>query len=162
MDTAWRIEQLAHCFAKPVLISLIILGFAFHWHLGLAVLALACFGGLLFWKRHAYAHWGEGWCRSGTRWGPPGWSSDGGPGRNGNGCGGGGNGGRRYRGRSGNRAFDEYREETLRRLEEEQKEFEGFLERLRIAKDKAEFDAFLAERRRAAPGGSPPEAPPQI
>ena len=48
---------------------------------------------------------------------------------------------------SGNRAFDEYRAETLRRLEEEQKEFGAFLDRLRFAKDKAEFDQFMAERR---------------
>ena len=48
---------------------------------------------------------------------------------------------------SGNHAFDEYRAETLRRLEEEQNEFSGFLERLRFAKDKAEFDQFMAERR---------------
>ncbi|HYM74329.1 MAG TPA: DUF2852 domain-containing protein [Stellaceae bacterium] len=49
---------------------------------------------------------------------------------------------------SGNRAFDEYREETLRRLEDEQREFLSFLDRLRHAKDKAEFDQFMAERRR--------------
>jgi hypothetical protein len=48
---------------------------------------------------------------------------------------------------SGNRAFDEYRTETLRRLEEEQREFKEFLQRLRQAKDKAEFDMFMAERR---------------
>jgi hypothetical protein len=48
---------------------------------------------------------------------------------------------------SGNRAFDEYRAETLRRLEEEQREFKEFLDRLRHAKDKAEFDEFMAERR---------------
>lgn len=48
---------------------------------------------------------------------------------------------------SGNRAFDEYRMETLRRLEEEQKEFKDFLERLRQAKDKEEFDAFMAQHR---------------
>jgi hypothetical protein len=36
---------------------------------------------------------------------------------------------------SGNRAFDEYRQETLRRLEEEQREFQEFLVRLRMAKD---------------------------
>ena len=48
---------------------------------------------------------------------------------------------------SGNRAFDEYREETLRRLEDEQREFVEFLDRLRHAKDKAEFDQFMAERR---------------
>ncbi len=48
---------------------------------------------------------------------------------------------------SGNLAFDEYREETLKRLEQEQQEFTGFLERLRGAKDKSEFDQFLADRR---------------
>lgn len=47
---------------------------------------------------------------------------------------------------SGNTAFDSYREETLRRLEEEQDEFEGFLDRLRQAKDKQEFDQFMKER----------------
>src|ERR671935_1703725 len=34
---------------------------------------------------------------------------------------------------SGNRAFDEYRAETLQRLEEEQREFKDFLTRLRHA-----------------------------
>ena len=53
---------------------------------------------------------------------------------------------------SGNRAFDEYRAETLRRLEEEQKEFQDFLGRLRMAKDKAEFDQFMQNR------GDKPEA----
>ena len=57
---------------------------------------------------------------------------------------------------SGNRAFDEYRAETLQRLEEEQREFREFLERLRLAKDKAEFDQFMAERRtRTAPSSQP-------
>ena len=56
---------------------------------------------------------------------------------------------------SGNRAFDEYRTDTLRRLEEEQREFREFLERLRLAKDKTEFDQFMAERRnRQAPDAS--------
>ena len=54
-------------------------------------------------------------------------------------------------GSTGNRAFDDYREETLRRLEEEATEFQSFLQRLRHAKDKAEFDQFMAERRGAAP-----------
>ena len=48
---------------------------------------------------------------------------------------------------SGNRAFDEYRTETLRRLEEEERQFKEFLDRLRHAKDKAEFDQFMAEMR---------------
>ena len=56
---------------------------------------------------------------------------------------------------SGNRAFDEYRTETLRRLEEEQREFKAFLDRLRHAKDKAEFDEFMAERRDRPQGPAP-------
>src|SRR6201987_6357561 len=60
---------------------------------------------------------------------------------------------------SGNRAFDEYRMETLRRLEGEQPEVKDFLTRLRHAKDKEEFDAFMApHRNRPAPG--PSEEPP--
>ena len=51
---------------------------------------------------------------------------------------------------TGNRAFDDYREETLRRLEEEANEFQSYLQRLRHAKDKAEFDQFMAERARGA------------
>ena len=54
---------------------------------------------------------------------------------------------------SGNRAFDEYRTETLRRLEEEQTEFRDFLDRLRHAKDKEEFDQFMAQQR---PRPTPP------
>ena len=49
---------------------------------------------------------------------------------------------------SGNRAFDEYRAETLKRLENEQREFKDFLARLRFARDRTEFDQFIAERRR--------------
>lgn len=47
---------------------------------------------------------------------------------------------------TGNAAFDEYREETLRRLESEADEFQAFLKRLRAARDKAEFDEFMTER----------------
>ena len=47
---------------------------------------------------------------------------------------------------SGNTAFDAYKADTLRRLEEEQDNFQSFLKRLRDAKDKIEFDQFMAER----------------
>ncbi len=59
---------------------------------------------------------------------------------------------------SGNRAFDEYREDMMRRLEDEQKEFRDFLERLRHAKDKQEFDQFMDDRksRRDEPPASGP------
>ena len=48
---------------------------------------------------------------------------------------------------TGNRAFDEYREQTLRRLEDEAGEFQAFLDKLRMARDKSEFEQFMAERR---------------
>ena len=57
---------------------------------------------------------------------------------------------------SGNRAFDEYRSETLKRLEDEQSEFFSFLERLRKAKDQAEFDQFMADRNKPQSPPSPP------
>ena len=60
---------------------------------------------------------------------------------------------------SGNHAFDEYREETLKRLEAEQKEFNDYLERLRMAKDKAEFEQFMNERRKGSTGPAAPTGP---
>jgi hypothetical protein len=66
--------------------------------------------------------------------------------------GGKGNGRTRMRGfrSSGNSAFDAYKADTLRRLQEEQDAFEAFLKRLREAKDKAEFDQFMEDRARNA------------
>ena len=52
--------------------------------------------------------------------------------------------------RTGNSAFDAYKADTLERLEREQRDFEAFLERLREAKDKAEFDQFMDERAHTA------------
>ena len=74
----------------------------------------------------------------------------------------------RFRGRgdwfgpvqSGNNAFDDYRSETLKRLEDEEREFKDFLGRLRFAKDRAEFDQFMAERRQR-PSEPNPQAAPQ-
>lgn len=59
---------------------------------------------------------------------------------------------------SGNRAFDDYRMETLQRLEAEQAEFKEFLDRLRHAKDKQEFDEFMAQHK---PRPTPPNDQPQ-
>ncbi len=54
---------------------------------------------------------------------------------------------------TGNAAFDDYRraqfqrlEEERRKLDEEQRAFSGFVEKLRRAKDQEEFDRFMAER----------------
>lgn len=59
---------------------------------------------------------------------------------------------------SGNTAFDAYKADTLRRLQEEQDSFENFLERLREAKDKNEFDQFMDERARKAKDPEPADA----
>lgn len=47
---------------------------------------------------------------------------------------------------SGNASFDAYRHDMIERLEIEQQNFEGFLARLRAAKDQTEFDTFLDAR----------------
>ncbi|GGA09023.1 DUF2852 domain-containing protein [Neptunicoccus cionae] len=58
---------------------------------------------------------------------------------------------------SGNAAFDAYRDDTLKRLEDEQTAFQSFLQRLRDAKDKTEFDQFMNERARDVAAPSSPE-----
>lgn len=59
---------------------------------------------------------------------------------------------------SGNVAFDAYKEETLKRLETEQDAFQAFLDRLRAAKDKSEFDVFMDERAKSAANSNDPAA----
>jgi len=110
---------------KPAWISLLVLAFITGWPLGLAVLGYLAFSGRLkAWRSQMPGTWFNlHGAQPGRAW----------QGRSGS---------------SGNRAFDTYREETLSRLEEEQQEFQAFLDRLRQARDKAEFDQFMAERRR--------------
>ena len=125
-------------------IALTILGFMVWWPVGLAVLAFT-FGRRCMRRsflRNTRQGFQQDWNENGMSWKFAGWQGF---------C------GQEQKG-SGNRAFDDYRAETLRRLEEEQKEFASFLERLRFAKDKSEFDAFMAERRRGAE--PPPDAHP--
>lgn len=55
---------------------------------------------------------------------------------------------------SGNAAFEEYREETLRRLDEEREKFRDFLEGLRKTRDREAFDRFMGERRSRPSSGS--------
>ncbi len=62
---------------------------------------------------------------------------------------------------SGNAAFDEYKAETLKRLEDEQAEFDDFLANLRKARDKAEFDQFMQSRNSAPKTQTPPEPAPE-
>ncbi|HEY6832409.1 MAG TPA: DUF2852 domain-containing protein [Pseudolabrys sp.] len=127
-------------FGKPAWIALIVLGFMAWWPLGLAALAYTIGSGRMGCGYHGgqdrWQHKMErmqrkmDWMRTKVSGGP--WS-----------------GSNPWTGApsSGNRAFDEYRSETLKRLEDEQREFREFLERLRFAKDKTEFDQFMAERR---------------
>jgi hypothetical protein len=61
---------------------------------------------------------------------------------------------------TGNAAFDSYKAEALRRLEDEQQAFEAFLQRLRNSKDKSEFDAFMDERARTNAEADAAEAKP--
>jgi hypothetical protein len=132
-------------FGKPAWIALTVLGFMAWWPLGLAVLAFAIgsgrmgcgyrgqHGGQDRWQ-HKMEQMRDRMGRGGAWGGPWGFTPS-----------------------SGNRAFDEYRMETLKRLEEEQKEFREFLDRLRVAKDKTEFDQFMAERRNRP--AEPPHQP---
>ena len=128
---------------RPAWIALVVVSFIVFWPVGLALLIYLKWSGRMFCSRHGrYGHWS----------GPDGhdardefraWR-------------------RRHRwsrhGASGNVAFDEYREETLRKLDEEQREFRDFLDRLRAAKDRAEFDQFMNERRNRPPAPEPPPA----
>ena len=136
----WREDARAYALwaiSRPFMIAGAIIGFALWWPIGVLFLVFAVcnrrFGRLLFGMDADQGQRFRGGCWGG---GSPGWGRRGGwGGRPGGG------------GSSGNQAFDEYRTATLRRLEEEQAEFTSFLDRLRFAKDKAEFDQFMAERR---------------
>ena len=129
-------------FMHPGWIIVMILGFIFWWPVGLAIL------GYIIWSKSMGCHGGERWERKMHRMEDK-------MNRMRERFGGGGG----WRPSSGNHAFDEYRTETLRRLEEEQREFRDFLDRLRFAKDKSEFDQFMAERRnRPQPDAPQPQS----
>ncbi len=123
MGIAARLDEMG----KPAWIALMVLTFIIAWPVGLALLAYLIWSGRMGCGSHARwqgrMHDRMERFRQG-RWGDS----------------------------SGNAAFDEYRAETLKRLEEEQREFLDFLDRLRKAKDKAEFDQFMADRKQQAAG----------
>lgn len=56
-----------------------------------------------------------------------------------------------------NSAFDEYRDHQLARLEAEEREFHGFLQRLRQARDREEFEAFTRQRQAVASNAPHPD-----
>ena len=133
-------------FGKPAWILLIVLGFMTFWPLGLAILAFTIGSGRMGCGFHGggYDRWQHKMERMQAKmdWMRGKMAGAGGPWNQGP--------------SSGNRAFDEYRAETLKRLEDEQREFKEFLERLRFAKDKTEFDQFMAERRNRPAADAPP------
>ncbi len=131
MEIAAKLDD----YGKPAWITVMVLGFILFWPIGLAILAYLIWSGRMgSWKHSSAGRWHS---ERGA------WS-----------CGGKRKGSSRQRtAPSGNASFDEYREETLNRLEDEQKEFLDYLERLRQAKDKSEFDQFMSER------GMRPEGP---
>jgi hypothetical protein len=142
----YRLASHLDDFGKPAWIGLTVLSFLLWWPLGLVVLGfLIGSGRMTCWTEGAGPRWQrrlermqrhmERMQRATERWGCASAAS--------------------HRGATGNRAFDEYRAETLRRLEEEQREFMEFLDRLRHARDKAEFDQFMAERGSRSPGPAP-------
>ncbi len=137
MELAAKLDD----YGKPAWIAVMVLGFIIFWPIGLAILAYLLWSGRMgCWRNGGPGRWHR-YDRARGNGRSEGWF-----------------GGRGRQASSGNSAFDEYREETLRRLEEEQQEFKDFLERLRHAKDKAEFDQFMAERRRRAAGPDEPNA----
>ena len=126
---------------KPAWIALMIVSFMIWWPIGLAALAFLIGSGRMGCGCHGNTGWRERrerWREMRDEWRTMRW------------------GGYGAAPSSGNGAFDEYRNETLKRLEDEQKEFTGFLDRLRRAKDKAEFDQFMTERRNAPPPAGEP------
>lgn len=120
---------------SPLTIGLMVLGFIIFWPLGLAVLGYILwgekFGGTAD-KAQAYWNKGCGYMRSNHKHGF---------------------GGHNHAS-SGNAAFDDYRAEQLRRLEEERNRldaeidaFHEYMANLRKAKDREEFDRFMSEHR---------------
>ncbi len=103
---------------KGAWIAVMVLGFVFFWPVGLAVLAY------MIWSKRMFNKSCHAMSRHSGRTARNAMKS------------------------SGNTAFDAYKADTLRRLEDEQTNFQNFLERLRDAKDKAEFDQFMNDRAR--------------
>jgi len=118
----------------PVTIAMMIIGFMIFWPLGLAMIAYILWGDRLDEFKSSVNSKTDGFAKN--------WSRD---------CG----SGRGRSARSGNVAFDEWREseidrlrEERRKLEEMRSEFEEHIQELRRTKDKKEFDQFMDSYKR--------------
>ena len=125
----------------PATIALMVLGFVVFWPLGLAMLAYILWGDRL-------DEFKDGVNRATDRLGGYRWGRDG---KHSYGHG--------FSRRTGNVAFDDWRDAELKRIEEERKkldemlgEFDDYLRELRRAKDQEEFDAFMSKRSNRGPG----------
>jgi beta-phosphoglucomutase-like phosphatase (HAD superfamily) len=115
----------------PLTIGLMVLGFVVFWPLGLAMLAYIIWGDRLDEFKQDVRKATDGkifGCRHSRR--------------------------RHYHARTGNVAFDDWRDAELKRIEEERRkldearqEFDDYLRELRRAKDQEEFDRFMSQRR---------------
>jgi hypothetical protein len=122
----------------PLTIALMVLGFVVWWPLGLAILAYILWGEVFGGnseKAERFMQRGRAWAEN---CGPRGSHAFRGHWRN---------------SASGNAAFDDYRAEQLRRLDEERKRldeeinaFHEYMANLSKAKDREEFDRFMRER----------------
>jgi len=143
---------------KPVEILAMVLGFVVFWPIGVAVLGWKFWqkksgypGDIISFVREKWEKWEKSrnwanWARGGERWGfaARNWAASG-----------------FGMASTGNRAFDEWRASELARLEEErqklvaaEREFAEFMENLRHARDREEFERFMdAYRNRQAPSG---------
>lgn len=113
----------------PGAIGAMVLGFVVFWPVGLAVLS--------------YNLWGTWWSSETGRWKSSGMR----------GCGKRTPWGRSSR--SGNTAFDAYKLETIKRLEQEERDFATYIDELRAAKDRDEFDRFMNARMTKEPRREP-------
>lgn len=147
MDAVTKLDELG----RPAWITLMVLGFIVFWPVGLMVLGYMLWSGRMGCTHNGRmpgGGWGRWRERNSERGSDRALAAGAWQGR-----------GSAFR-PSGNRAFDEYREEALKRLYDEQKEFREFLDRLRHAKDKVEFDQFMAQRGdQRRPGSDTPGGP---
>ncbi len=145
MELVQRVDE----YGKPAWIGLMIISFILFWPAGLALLFYIIWSGRMGCSKHkrrwSWSHGTDGYSEMAKPFSRSmrAWS--------------------RHAPASGNRAFDEYRAETLRRLESEFDEFQDFLEQLRQARDKQEFDQFMSSRNKTvdttpAPKNTKPEA----
>jgi len=118
----------------PATIALMVLGFIFFWPLGLAMLAYIIWGDRLHDVKRSVNEKTESMFGSFRNCGKS--ESFG------------------FGGTTGNAAFDDWRREELdrlaeerRKLEEARADFEAYAAELRRARDKEEFDRFMAERK---------------